>query len=122
MDKGIETAYKRIGRYGLLFAIAGIICYMTFFPDGIYYSFFCGIMAIASSAVSKRRSRGIGSTIGIILGFIDIIMGLMAFYGLYLIYSSASDPVLGPKVAEFLTKLLSQYGLSLDAFTAMMAG
>lgn len=121
MDKNLETAYKKIGRYSLWFAIAGIICYMTFFPDGIFYSFFCGIMAVASFIVAKRSCKSAGSVAGLIIGIIDIGMGVMAFYGLYLIYSAAADPVVGPKVAQFLSNMLSQYGVSLDQFISTMS-
>lgn len=120
MEDNSKAIYKSIGRYSLWFAITGVICYLTLFPDGIYYGFFCGVMAVASAIVSKKYVRGSGSTAGLILGIIDTIMALMAFYGIYLIYSTLNDPVLGPRVTEFISDTLSRNGLSLEIFAQMM--
>ena len=120
MDNQTKTIYKSMGRYSLWTAIAGVFCYLSFFPDGIYYSFFCGVMAVAAAIISKKHVRGGGSTAGLILGFIDAAIGLLAFYGMYIVYDAANDPVMGPRVIEFLTNILSQNGISLDAYTQMV--
>ncbi len=120
MEENTKILYKNIGRYSLWFAVAGIICYLTLFPDGIYYGFFCGVMAVASAMVSKKYVKSSGSTVGLVLGIIDTIMAVIAFYGIYLIYSTISDPVLGPRVTEFISDTLSQNGISLEMFAQMM--
>ena len=120
MEDNTNIIYKNIGRYSLWFAIAGVICCFTIFPDGIYYGFFCGVMAVASAMISKRYISGVRFTVGLILGFIDAIVALMAFYGMYLIYESIGDPIMGPKVTEFISNALSQNGMSMEAFTKMM--
>ena len=119
-----ETAGKSLNslsRYSVWCAIFGIISYLFFFPNGIYYCFFLGVMAVAAGILFKKSgSRSVGSTVGILLGIFDILLSLMAFYGLYIIYSSLSDPVMGPRITAMIIRILEQSGLTLEQFIRVM--
>ena len=110
-----------LARYSVWCALFGVLSYLFFFPNGIYYCFFLGVMAIAAGILSKRSGIRSGrSTAGIVVGIFDILLSLTAFYGLYIIYTSLSDPVMGPKVTHMILQMLEQNGLTLSSFSKVM--
>ena len=108
-------------RYSIWCSLFGVLSYLFFFPNGIYYCFFFGVMAITAGILSKKSEiRTSRSTAGIIVGVFDILLSLAAFYGLYIIYTSLSDPVMGPKITHMILQMLEQNGLTLSSFSRVM--
>ena len=55
MDETFTNSINNLARYSLWSAIFGALSYVFFFPDGIYYCFFLGVMAFASGILSKKK-------------------------------------------------------------------
>lgn len=123
-EKKIEKIdlYDRIARYGLLFALSGIICYIFLFPSGMYYCFFCGAIAASSAIIAKMNGKKKGTTLGLILGLFDIGLSAMAYYGLLLVFTAMADPESGHVITDMMSEMLSQYGISMDLFSEMVSG
>ena len=121
MDETFTNSINNLARYSLWSAIFGALSYVFFFPDGIYYCFFLGVMAFASGILSKKNGlKGGKSTAGIIIGLFDLGLSFVAFYGLYVIYSSLHDPVYGPKITAIIIQMLEKNGVTLDSFVRVM--
>lgn len=117
----MQNNYLSLARYSLWCAFFGIVSYFFLFPGGMYYCFFLGVMAVTAGILSKRSGLRSGrSTAGIALGIFDVLFSLMAFYGMYLIYSSVSDPVLGPRITAMIVKILEDNGLGIESFVRLM--
>ena len=41
-------------RYSIWCSLFGVLSYLFFFPNGIYYCFFLGVMAITAGILSKK--------------------------------------------------------------------
>jgi hypothetical protein len=110
-----------LARYSVWSALFGVLSYLFFFPNGIYYCFFLGVMALTAGILARKSGVHTSrSTAGILVGIFDILLSLAAFYGMYIIYSSLSDPVMGPKVTRMILQILEQNGLTLSSFTRVM--
>ena len=121
MKESSASNYSMLSRYSFLMAMSGILAYFFLFPSGMYYSFFFGVMAVTGGIISRGFSERKGySTAGIILGVFNVLLSLLAFYGLYALYSSIQDPVMGPKISSMLMQALEANGISLDTFIRVM--
>ena len=108
-------------RYSVWCALLGVLSYLFFFPNGIFYCFFFGVLALTSAILARRSgTRSSRTIVGIVVGVFDMILGLAAFYGMLLIYSSLSDPEMGPRVTRMIQELLEANGLSLSTFSQIM--
>lgn len=121
MNNNALKIYLRFGKYSTWLAIIGMIFYLTFFPSGIYYGFFCGVMAIAFAVTARMNNPKARIGAGLAIGIIDVILSAIAYYGLYLIYSMLLDPVAGPRLTSLISDMLSQYGISLEMFSQLMS-
>ena len=116
-----DRFYWHLGKISIWLAFGGLVFYLMLFPSGVYYGFFCGVMAVAAAVLAKRGVRSVGTTIALIVGVIDVGLSIMAFYGIYILYVSVSDPVYGAHVTEVLADMLSQYGISIETFALLMS-
>ena len=122
MNKTTEKdSAASLAKYSIWSALFGVLSYLFLFPSGMYYCFFLGVMAAASGILAKRSGiRTTRSTAGIVVGIFDILLSSAAFYGLYIIYTSLHDPVMGPKVTHMIIQILEQNGLTLSSFARVM--
>ena len=78
-------------------------------------------MAIAFAVTARMNNPEARIGAGLAIGIIDVILSAIAYYGLYLIYSMLLDPVAGPRLTSLISDMLSQYGMSLEMFSQLMA-
>lgn len=110
-----------LARYSLIMAVCGLLAYFFLFPSGIYYSFFFGVMSVTGGIMSRAITDHRGySNAGIVLGAINVLISIIAFYGLLSIYTGVRDPVMGPKITSMLMEALEAKGISLDTFVQIM--
>ncbi len=121
MNENVTKIYLRFARYSLWIGLIGLFCCLTIFPDGIYYGFFCGVMAIALAVISRHNATGSKIAAGVIVGIIDIVLSIIFYYGLYLIYSLLLDPVAGSQLTAMLSDILAEYGMTIEMFSSIIS-
>ena len=113
--------FIKLARYSLMLSVLSVISVITIFPSGIYYGFPCAAIGVAGGLLSRPYLEHNGScTASVILGIIAIIICAVAFHGIHSLYTMLNDPVAGPQITQYISSILSQYGVSLDVFAQIM--
>ena len=114
--------FTKLARYSLMLSVLSLISVFTVFPSGIYYSFPCAAIGVAGGLLSRPYLKRKGScTASVIIGIIAMLICLFSFHGIHSLYKMLNDPVAGPQITQYITGILSQYGVSVDVFAKLLS-
>ena len=106
---------------GLMLGITGLLLAVFYMPEGMFYGFFAGVMAVVLGVLAKTSDRHVKRAVpSIIIGIITVMFSFMVYSSLLTIYAALKDPVAGPQFTQLFSELLSQYGLSIEDFSRLI--